>query len=162
MTLMTSLDGNIVNNALPSLEISLHVTAAATTWIVTAYLIVISAAIVIYGRLGDIFGTIRVFRIGVIGFTVGSALCGFSNSFSTLIVSRVLQALGAAAAMGTSQGIITQTFPATERGRALGTNGTFVALGAMAGPSLGALMLRYLNWHFIFWINVPIGLAVFV
>ena len=159
---MTSLDGNIVNNALPNLEISLNVTAAATTWIVTAYLIVISAVIVIYGRLGDIFGTIRVFRIGVIVFTIGSALCGLSQSYSMLIVSRIIQALGGAASMGTSQGIITQTFPDAERGRALGTNGTFVALGAMAGPSLGALILRYLNWHYIFWINVPIGIAVFV
>ena len=162
MTFMTSLDGNIVNNALPSLEISLKVSAAATTWIVTAYLIVISAVIVIYGRLGDIFGTIRVFRIGVIVFTIGSALCGLSQSFSMLIISRIIQALGGAASMGTSQGIITQTFPTAERGRALGTNGTFVALGAMAGPSLGALILRYLNWHYIFWINVPIGIAVFI
>jgi len=162
MTLMTSLDGNIVNNALPNLEISLKVTAAATTWIVTAYLIAISAAIVIYGRFGDIFGGIRVFRIGVIVFTIGSALCGLSQSFSMLIVARVLQALGGAASMGTSQGIITQTFPPSERGRALGTNGTFVALGAMAGPSLGALILRFLNWHVIFWINVPIGIAVFI
>lgn len=161
-TFMSTLDGSIVNVALPDMSAKLGVTMAAIEWVVTGFLIVIAATILIFGRLGDIKGKTRIFKFGIVLFTFGSLLCGFSNSLLMLISARVIQGIGASATMATNQGIITQTFPRSERGRALGVLGTFVALGAMAGPPLGGMIVSALSWKYIFLINVPIGVIVFV
>ncbi|HEY5523778.1 MAG TPA: MFS transporter, partial [Clostridium sp.] len=95
-------------------------------------------------------------------FTIGSLACGISNSLVMLVFSRGLQAIGAAATMATSQGIITHVFPNSERGRALGINGTFVALGAMIGPPIGGIIVSALSWNYIFLINLPIGIIAFI
>jgi len=162
MTLMTSLDGSIVNMALPTLTVKLNVPVTAVTWVVTSYLIVICALTLFFGRLGDIKGHTRIFMYGIAGFTVGSLLCGLSFNLIMLVISRIIQAVGAAASMATSQGIITQTFPPDERGRALGFNGTSVALGSMIGPPIGGFIISSLSWHYIFLINIPIGIAAFI
>lgn len=161
-TFMATLDGSIVNVALPDMSDKLKVSMAAIEWVVTSFLITIAATILIFGRLGDIKGKIKVFRFGVILFTLGSLLCGFTNSLPVLVAARVIQAIGASATMATNQGIITQVFPANERGRALGVLGTFVALGAMAGPPLGGMIVSAISWKYIFLINVPIGVVVFI
>jgi EmrB/QacA subfamily drug resistance transporter len=140
----------------------LNVSMAAIEWVVTSFLIAVAATILIFGRLGDIKGKTKVFRFGVVLFTLGSLLCGFTNSLPVLVAARVIQAVGAAATMATNQGIITQVFPASERGRALGVLGTFVALGAMAGPPLGGIIVSAMSWKYIFLINVPIGIIVFI
>ena len=114
MTFMITLDSSIVNVALPTMARELGTTMAGIEWVVTSYLITICAFILLFGRAGDIIGKSRVFRIGITIFTIGSLLCGFSYSLTTLIFSRVIQAIGAAAAMATNQGIITETFPASE------------------------------------------------
>jgi len=158
MTFMAVLDGSIINVALPVMAERLSVTTEAVSWVVTSYLAVITATILICGKLGDFYGKIKVFRIGVVGFTLGSLLCGVSESFAFLLAARVIQALGAAAAMATNQGIITQAFPANERGRALGLSGTVVALGSLAGPPLGGFIIAIIDWHYIFLINLPIGI----
>ena len=158
---MACLDGSIVNVALPTIANQLGVSMAAISWVVSIYLITITALILLFGRLGDILGTVRIFRLGVLLFLLGSLLCGLTNSYSLLLASRALQAVGGAATAATNQGIITQTFPPGERGRALGINGTFVALGSMAGPPLGGLIISYFHWHNIFLINIPIGLIFF-
>ncbi len=162
LTFMSTLDSSIVNVALPKMARLLSVSAEAIAWVVSVYLLVIVGAILIFGRLGDIVGKTRVFLYGVLGFTIGSLMCGMSGSFFMLIISRAVQALGAAAAMATNQGIITQVFPASERGKALGITGTFVALGSMAGPPVGGFIVNSFNWEYIFLINVPIGLAVYL
>lgn len=162
MTFMATLDGSIVNVALPNISQKLSVSKEAITWVVSSYLIVISASILIFGRLGDIKGKTKVFQYGIILFTVGSLLCGISNSFIILIIARSIQAIGAAATMANNQGIITHVFPSSERGRALGISGTFVALGSMAGPPIGGLIISKLSWNYIFLINVPIGILVFL
>lgn len=162
MTFMATLDSSIVNVALPKMTEQLSVSSEAIAWVVSSYLIVIVGTILIFGRLGDIIGKTRVFHYGIVIFTIGSLLCGISNSFILLIVARVVQGIGAAATMATNQGIITQVFPSSERGKALGISGTFVALGSMAGPPLGGLIVDALNWKYIFLINVPIGIFVFL
>lgn len=162
MTFMATLDSSIVNVALPVMSSKLSVSMASIGWVVTSYLIVISSTILIFGRLGDIKGKTRVFRYGVGLFTAGSLFCGISPNLVLLVISRIVQAIGAACAMSANQGIITHVFPANERGRALGTSGTFVALGTMVGPPLGGFIVSALSWHYIFLINIPIGIIVYI
>lgn len=162
VTFMATLDSSIVNVALPNMAVKLNVSMAAIEWVVTSFLITISATILIFGRLGDIKGKIKIFRIGVVLFTLGSLLCGLTSFLPILVAARVLQAIGAAAAMGNNQGIITQVFPIEERGRALGVLGSFVALGAMTGPPLGGFIISILSWKYIFLVNVPIGIIAFI
>ena len=162
MTFMATLDGSIVNVALPKMAEKLSVSTEAIAWVVSAYLIVIVGSILIFGRLGDTKGKTRIFHYGVVIFTIGSLLCGIANSFLLLILARAVQAIGAAATMANNQGIITQVFPSNERGKALGISGSFVALGSMAGPPLGGFIISHFNWTYIFLINVPIGIFVFL
>jgi EmrB/QacA subfamily drug resistance transporter len=162
MTFMATLDSSIVNVALPNMAEKLSVSSEAVAWTVSAYIIVIAGTILIFGRLGDIIGKTRVFHFGIILFTFGSLLCGTSGSFAFLIFARTVQAVGASATMATNQGIITQVFPGSERGKALGISGTFVALGSMAGPPIGGLIVSLLRWNYIFLINVPIGIFIFI
>lgn len=159
---MATLDTNIVNVALPVMAEKLHVTSGMIAWVASAYMIVLTACILFFGRLGDLRGQSSVFRYGMLVFTLGSLLCSLSPTFEFLIFSRCVQALGAGATMANSQAIITRTFPKSERGRALGINGAFVALGTLAGPPLGGFLVTAAGWEYLFWINVPIGLIVFL
>ncbi len=161
-TFMSTLDGSIVNIALPVLVKQLHLPIAQVEWVTTGYLMAICSAVLFFGKLGDIAGKIRIFKIGTVIFIVGSLLCGLSASLPLLIASRVIQAIGASMTMANSQGIVTDIFPATERGKALGLIGTFVSLGSIAGPSLGGIIVSALGWEYIFWVNVPIGLIAIV
>lgn len=157
-TFMATLDSSIVNVALPVMAKSLNVTSAGIQLVVTSYLIIISATILVFGRLGDMLGKTKVFKFGIALFTLGSLFCGVTSSLPILILARVIQAIGAAGTMANSQGIITQVFPANERGKALGITGTFVALGALVGPALGGFIVDAFSWEYIFLINVPVGL----
>lgn len=161
-TFMSTLDGSIVNIALPVISKQLHLSVAQAEWIVSAYLMMTCAAILFFGKLGDIVGKIKVFKWGMVIFTVGSLLCGFSHNLPLLVGSRLLQALGASLTMANSQGIVTDIFPATERGKALGFTGTFVSLGSITGPSLGGVIVSAFGWEYIFWVNVPVGLIAIV
>jgi len=157
-TFMATLDGSIVNVALPVMAKALNVTIANIQWVVTSYLIIIAATILIFGRLGDIIGKTKVFKFGIALFTLGSLLCGLTSSLPILIIARVVQAIGAGGTMANSQGIITHIFPANERGKALGLTGTAVALGSLVGPALGGFIVDATSWEYIFLINVPIGI----
>lgn len=159
---MACLDSSIVNVALPIMAKKLSVSMASIEWVVTSYLIIISATILIFGRLGDIKGKTTVFKYGLIIFAFGSLLCGISFSLRFLVFSRIVQAIGAAMTMATNQGIITQVFPGNERGRALGISGTFVALGTLVGPPLGGFIISILSWQYIFLINIPVGIITFI
>ncbi|MFZ5974968.1 MAG: MFS transporter [Bacillota bacterium] len=161
-TFMATLDSSIVNVALPVIGRELHVTSGEIAWVVSSYLITIAAAILVFGRYGDLKGKSNVFKYGLAVFTVGSFLCGLTHSLFWLVVSRIVQAVGAACTMANSQGIITQVFPPNERGRALGISGTFVALGTLVGPALGGFIVDVSRWEYIFWINIPIGIIVFL
>jgi len=158
-TFMATLDSSIVNVALPEMAKVLKVTTSDIQLVATSYLIVIVGTVLIFGRLGDMFGKTRVFKFGIALFTIGSLLCGITSSFPMLIIARIIQAIGAAGTMSTNQGIITEAFPQKERGKALGLLGTSVALGSLVGPGLGGLIVGVVSWEFIFIINVPIGLV---
>ena len=161
-TFMSTLDSSIVNVALPKMAEELRVSTGAIAWVVSAYLIVVTVCILLFGRLGDLKGQGTVFRYGLLVFTAGSLFCGLTHTLPMLLAARCVQAVGASATMANSQGIITRTFPAEERGRALGINGAFVALGLLAGPALGGFIIMIADWKYLFWINVPIGVAAFL
>lgn len=162
MPFMATLDGTVVNVALPVMVKDLHTDMESIQMVVIAYLIAVVASILLFGRLGDIKGKGRLFMFGTVVFTVGSLMAGLSHDLNTLIVSRVIEGVGGAAAMANNQGIITEVFPADERGRALGISGVSVALGTMLGPPLGGLIVTYLSWNYIFLINVPVGVVGFL
>ncbi|MEH7094349.1 MFS transporter [Neobacillus vireti] len=155
---MSTLDSSIVNIALPVISKTMNLPIAKIQWVVSIYLIAICTFILLFGKLGDQYGKIRIFKIGMIIFLVGSLLCGFSSTLPYLLLFRMIQAVGASMTMANSQGIVTEIFPPTERGKALGLIGTFVSLGSIAGPSLGGLLVSAFGWEYIFWVNIPIGL----
>lgn len=158
---MSTLDGSIVNVALPEMAKKLSVGIDTIQWVVTSYLIVISSSILVFGRISDIKGKKNIYQYGFLTFAIGSLICGISKNVEFLIFSRIVQAIGAAMTMSCSQAIITGTFPSNERGRALGLSGTTVALGTMVGPVLGGIMVEAFSWESIFLINVPIGIIAF-
>lgn len=158
MSFMSCLDSSIVNVALPVMTQELGVSISSIEWVIVSYLMIICSTLLIFGRLGDMIGKSRVFKWGTVLFTIGSFLCGISRSLPILITCRVVQGVGASAYMANNQGIITQTFPSTKRGKALGVLAAAVALGTMIGPPLGGLIISVLHWNYIFLINVPIGI----
>lgn len=157
-TFMATLDGSIVNIALPTMSRDLGIEMNQAEWVVSVYLMAICIFLLFFGRLSDSVGKVRVFKLGTFVFIIGSLLCGIPGSLPLLLFSRVIQAVGASMTMSTSNGIITEVFPPQERGRALGLIGSFVSLGAIAGPGIGGIILSGLHWSYIFWINVPVGL----
>ncbi|MBZ9622297.1 MFS transporter [Clostridium sp. FP2] len=158
VTFMCTLDSSIVNVALPVMAKALNVSSGNIQLVVTSYLIIISATILVFGRLGDVVGKTKVFKFGLALFTLGSLLCGITSSLPVLVFARVIQGIGAAGTMANNQGIITEVFPVNERGKALGITGTFVALGSLVGPALGGFIVSTTSWEYIFLINVPIGI----
>jgi len=161
-TIMSTLDGSIVNIALPVMVNDLHISMNEAEWVASVYLIVICALLLLFGKLGDSIGKIRIFKFGSLLFVLGSFMAGFSVSFWFLILARIVQAVGAAMTMSNNNGIITEVFPMAERGRALGLIGSFVAVGSIAGPGIGGILLAHLPWGYIFWINVPVGLVTII
>jgi MFS family permease len=156
---MATLDGNIVNVALPTLATELAAPVDALQWIVNAYLLAITATLVLIGRLGDRVGHRAVYAGGLLVFTLGSALCGAAPGLAALVAARVVQALGASAMMAIGPAVVTASFPLSMRGRALGAVGTVVAVGLTVGPPLGGLILAHLSWRWIFYVNLPVGIA---
>jgi EmrB/QacA subfamily drug resistance transporter len=156
---MATLDGSIVNIALPSISQNFGVTLGTIQWVITSYLLAIAVLLLVWGKLSDMYGKRNIFAFGFIMFTLGSALCGFSQSLEMLVAARVLQAIGASATMALSQGIVTSVFPPQKRGKALGITGTMVALGSLVGPGLGGILEHIAGWQSIFFINLPIGIV---
>jgi len=126
---------------------------------VLAYLVTVTTLMLSIGRLADMMGKRSIFVGGMVVFTVGSVLCGLAQHIAILIAFRVLQGVGAAMIMALSSAIITEAFPASERGKALGISGLCVSVGIIAGPTLGGLILGVLSWHWIFFVNLPLGIA---
>ncbi|WP_052000053.1 MFS transporter [Schleiferilactobacillus shenzhenensis] len=159
---MSNLDSSIVNIAIPVMTKDLGVAASRMEWIVSLYLIVLSALLLLFGKLGDLWGKEKIFKLGTFVFVFGSAMSGTPLGFNFLLLGRFVQAVGGAMTLANTYGIVTSEFPINERGRAMGTVGTFVALGSVAGPGLGGLILAVSSWPVIFWINVPIGLVALI
>lgn len=158
-TFMSALDASIVNIALPAMRADFGVDIAAIEWVVTVYLLVVSALLLTFGRLGDLRGHRQVYLFGFSVFIVASGLCGLSPNESWLIGFRALQALGAAMLFAASPAILTASFPASQRGQALGLQATMTYLGLTVGPPLGGWLADTFSWRAIFYVNVPVGLA---
>jgi EmrB/QacA subfamily drug resistance transporter len=158
---LSTIDGSIVNIALNTLVADLHEPLAVVEWVILAYFLVIATLMLSIGRLADMFGKKKLFAAGLAIFTVGSALCGLSPNIYWLIASRVVQAVGASMNMALSTAIVTEAFPNQERGKALGIIGLLVSIGVIAGPTLGGIILQYLTWHWLFFVNLPIGVVGF-
>lgn len=159
---MSNLDASIVNIAMPVMARQMSLPMNQIEWVVSTYLIVLSALLLLFGKLGDLYGKINVFRLGTVVFVLGSFLAGLQWTFNFLLVARVVQAIGAAMTLSNTYGITTATFAVNQRGKAMGLIGTFVAFGAVAGPGIGGMVLSHLSWGYIFWINVPLGIAAII
>lgn len=155
---LATIDGSIVNVALPTLSTALGADFATVQWVVLAYLLTITTLQAVVGRLADMYGRKRLYNAGFVVFTIGSLLCGLSPTVGWLIGFRVLQGVGAALILALGLAIVTEAFPPGERGRALGIAGSIVSIGIVTGPTLGGLIIENLSWHWIFFVNVPIGI----
>src|SRR5438094_6041157 len=157
-TFMTTLDASIVNISLPSIARTFHTPiGSAVEWVIIAYLIVIAATLLTFGRLSDLVGRKSVWVVGLAIFTLGSIFCGAAGSVRALVAARVMQGLGGALIFAPSFAIITDAFSPADRGRALGLNAVVFAIGTSLGPALGGLITEHLTWRWIFYLNVPIG-----
>ncbi|MGQ9501959.1 MAG: DHA2 family efflux MFS transporter permease subunit [Anaerolineae bacterium] len=156
---LATIDGSIVNVALPTLVGAFDSELAIVQWVVLAYLLTVATLMLSVGRLADMFGKKQLYSGGMVIFTLGSLACGLSTSIYVLIAFRVLQAVGAAMVAALGPAIITEAFPSTERGRALGISGATVSVGIVLGPALGGILLHYLSWHWIFFVNLPVGIT---
>ena len=154
---LATIDGSIVNISLPTLVSSFQTDFALVQWVVLAYLLTVTTLMLGIGRLADIYGKKPIYTAGFIVFTVGSVLCGLSPTIYTLIGFRILQGIGAAMVMALGMAIVTEAFPPSERGRALGITGTIVSVGITLGPTLGGLIVKNLSWNWIFFVNLPVG-----
>jgi EmrB/QacA subfamily drug resistance transporter len=155
---LSTVDGSIVNVALPTLERHFGANFAVVQWVVLAYLLTVSTLMLGIGRLADMFGKKPLYTIGYVIFTAGSVLAGLSPAIFWLILFRVLQAIGAAMILALGMAIITEAFPASERGRALGVTGAVTSVGIVLGPSLGGILIDALSWRWIFFVNLPVGI----
>ncbi len=159
---MSTLDGSILNIANPTIARSMSVSMQQVQWVVTAYMLVITATLLFFGKLGDQKGSSKIYTYGFLIFTIGSFLCSLASALQFLIAARVFQAIGASMMMATGIGIVSNAFPAKQRGKALGITGSIVGIGNMTGPSLGGLLVAQFSWPVIFLLNIPIGLAGFI
>lgn len=155
---LATIDGGIVNIGLNTLVKDFGTPLAVTEWVVLAYMLTISSLMLSIGRLGDMIGKKYLYIAGLAIFTVGSVLCGMSETIYWLIAFRVLQAVGASITMALGTAMITEAFPDHERGKALGIMGTLVSIGIIAGPTIGGLILEHLTWHWLFFVNLPVGI----
>ncbi len=156
---MIMIDNTVVNVALPSIQRDLGIGLSELEWIVTGYALTFAAFMLIGGKLADAYGRRRLFVIGIVGFTLASLWCGLAGSGGELIAARVAQGLGAALMSPATLSIITATFPPRQRGTAIGIWAGVSALALAIGPLAGGLLTEHLSWHWIFFVNIPVGLA---
>jgi MFS family permease len=157
---MTSLDNLVVGVALPSIREDLGGSIEALEWTVNAYTLAFAVLLITGAALGDRFGRKRMFGIGVGLFTGASALAALAPSIDALIAARALQGLGAAIVTPLTLTLVSEAFPPSKRGAALGIWGGISGLGVALGPFVGGLVVEGISWQWIFWLNVPLGLAL--
>lgn len=162
VSFMSTIDASIVNIAIPKMSRDLNILNNQAEWIVSVYLVLICVLLIFFGKLSDQIGRVRIFQTGTIIFVLGSLFCGLSVNLPMILGARVIQALGASMTMATNFSIITDIFPPNKHGLALGVNSSFVQIGNIAGPGVGGLILTWFNWHFIFFVNVPIGIIAYI
>jgi EmrB/QacA subfamily drug resistance transporter len=156
---MVALDATVVATALPRMQADLHVGFTSLQWTLNSYGIAFAAGIITAAALGDRFGRRLIFNLGLALFTIASGACALAPNASELIAARTVQGLGGAIVLPLSLTILTTAFPAERRGTIVGIYGGLAGLAVAAGPLLGGAVTQGINWHWIFWINVPIGVA---
>jgi len=156
-----TLDASIVNVSLPTLSRNFEVPIDVVAWVVLAYALTVTATLLLVGRLAIRNGYRFVYMYGFVFFTLGSLSCALSGSIWMLIISRIVQGTGASFLMASGPALVTRAFPVNERGKALGLLGTVVGIGLMSGPPLGGLLVTTVGWHWIFLINLPVGVFGF-
>jgi len=159
---MIMLDTTIVNVAIPAMSAGLKISLDGILWVLNAYILVYAVLLITAGRLGDLYGQRNLFAAGLAIFTIASALCGLSQDENQLIAARVLQGVGGALLVPQTLAILTSLFPPERRGAAFGIWAGVAGLATLAGPTIGGAIVTYLNWRWIFFVNVPIGIAAFV
>src|SRR5579864_7769354 len=159
---MAFIDSTVINVALPALQQDLHATMVDVQWVIESYGLFLSALILVGGALGDSLGRRKMFLLGVLGFTVASAGCGFSSSIKSLLVWRSVQGIAAAFLVPGSLAIISTSFDERSRGKAIGTWAGLTTMTTALGPVLGGWLIEHASWHWIFFINLPLAALVLV
>src|SRR5919201_65759 len=159
---MIMLDTTIVNVAIPSMSTSLNTTLDQILWVINAYVLVYAVLLITAGRLGDLYGQRSLFAIGLFIFTVASALCGLAQNPTELIAARVIQGVGGALLTPQTLAILTSIFPPERRGAAFGIWGAVAGIASLARPTLGGFLVTWAGWRWIFYVNLPIGIAALV
>ena len=157
--LMTAVDTTIVVLALPEIQRGLHVALSAVVWVIISFLLVITLLATQVGRLGDMFGRVRMYEMGFAVFVLGSLACALAWNEPSIIAFRVLQGIGGAFIMANSGAVIADLYPRELRGKAYGYTSVGWTMGAIIGIVLGGVIVTYISWRWIFWINVPVGVA---
>ncbi len=160
--LIAAVDSTIVVLALPAIEQDLTISLSAVTWVVVGYLLVMTVLVTQVGRMGDMYGRVRMYKAGFAAFVVTSVLCALAWDAPSIIGFRLLQGIGAALIAANSSAVISELYPREERGRAYGYNALGFALGSVLGVLLGGVIVTYLSWRWVFWINLPIGLVALI
>ena len=163
---MSSLDGTIVNIALPTISDIFDLPSSSVAWVSTIYLLVMAGSLLVVGKLTDIIGYRKIFLTGFVLFTLGSFACGFlpemTGMFSLLLLSRVFQALGGVMMTVIAPAMLSRYMPGAARAKGMSVVVLFASLGMALGPTLGGLLTEYLSWNWIFYINVPVGIAALI
>src|SRR5271170_8034294 len=157
--LLEVVDTSMVNVALNEMQNSLGATLSQVSWVVSSYAVANVIILPMTAWLGDRFGTKRYFIFSLVAFTIASILCGLSTNLPMLIAARVLQGLGGGGLMAKAQAILFQTFPREEQAMAQGFFGAIVIAGPAIGPTLGGYLVTNVNWRWIFFVNIPVGVA---
>ncbi|MEN6292497.1 MAG: DHA2 family efflux MFS transporter permease subunit, partial [Methanobacterium sp.] len=158
--LMSVLDGYMVTIALPTITTYFNVDVAQSQWIITGYLVVMTALFIFFGKVSEYTGKTKLFMIGWVLFTLSSLACALSSGITELIIFRIAQAIGASMVAGVSGAILFHIFPPNEIGKAMGYLGATIAVGSLIGPGLGGLITNSIGWQYIFLVNVPLGVVL--
>src|SRR5438067_12623628 len=159
---MIMLDTTIVNVAIPAMSTGLNTTLDQILWVLNAYILVYAVLLITARRLGDRYGQRNLFAIGLFIFSVASALCGFAQDSNQLIAARVLQGVGGALLTPQTLAILTTIFPPERRGAAFGIWGGVAGIASVTGPTLGGFLVTWASWRWIFYVNLPIGIAALI
>jgi MFS family permease len=157
--LLATIDGSIVNVALPTMRDAFATSFDAVQWVVLSYFLTMATATLPLSRLGDVVGRKRIYIFGLATFTVASVLCGLAPSIEVLIACRVLQAVGGTMMVALASSILVGAFPQAERGKALGLVWAAVSIGIVIGPVLGGILIALVDWRAIFLVNAPLGIV---
>jgi EmrB/QacA subfamily drug resistance transporter len=157
---MIMLDQTVVSVALPTMERDLGLSATAVQWVVNAYLLSLAALVAVGGRLGDLFGQVRLFKLGALVFILASAGCGLAQADWQILAARAIQGAGAAAMVPATGAILMATFPVAERGRANGIYAGVSMIFLALGPLVGGFLTEEVTWRAVFWVNLPVGVVM--